>query len=361
MTIRTLTSAEQLLGAREAWYELAAQRRSRAFTHPFWCIPWYLRLCKGRPFVITVTEGGALVALAPFFERPFPGLGLVRFLGHGLGAVSAPLVAIGREEVLCEIWSAALSGRRFLDLMEYDSTGSGVQALLSLDGRQHSVVKRDVCPVIRLGRSFESWLDGSDKELRRILRRAERALGASGAEYRVEVVTELDRLRSVLPEIVAVHDAAEAANPRQHLLADPWAAFTRDMFRAAADVGRLRLFVGRVDGRAVSFMVMLLGAGTMAMWLNRFDPAFAWISPGHLTLRAVVEHAIAEGLDEVDLLLGAPRYKRLWCKESYDTLTVHAASSSAAFRMGRMMLGADSLRRKARPPGQRLSVPSRRP
>ncbi len=348
MTLRVLTRPKELVEIDEAWRELASTTPTRPFTHPFWCLPWYRNLGKGRPFVVVLEEGGKLVALAPFFERRLAGIGLVRFLGHGLGAVSAPVIAPGYQDAAAGLWEAALSGRRFAELLEYDSTGPGLAALQALDGRRRAVSSRDVCPVIQLEGSLESWWEASNKELRRVLRRAERAVDASGGAHEVELVRQPDRLEAVLADLVAVHDAAEAANPRQHLLRGRWAPFTRELLRAAADAGHLRLFICRVDGRAVSFTVMLTGAGTMGMWLNRFDPEFARFSPGHLTLRAAVEQGFAEGLHEVDLLIGTPRYKWLWTRASYETMTVHAASSPTVFRTGRALLAAADLRRRRR-------------
>ena len=334
MTVRVLTSLDEAEKVAGAWANLADTTTARAFTHPSWCLPWWRELGRGQLLVVTVERGGDLVALAPLHVRRYPGLQVARFLGHGLGAVSEVLVAPGHEDAEEELWAGVRDGgRRQLDLVEYRDGGGGLSGV-DAGGPIATVEPRDVCSVVPLAGTPEAWWSTAHKELRRIFRRAERQLAEAGVEHRTEIVTEPERVREVLPELIAVHDAAEAANPRQHLLAPPWVAFTTSLLHHAATAGRLRLLVGRADGQASSFMLLLAGGGAHAMWLNRFDPAFARFSPGHLTLRAALEDGFETGAHELDLLIGPNRYKNLWATETYRTFTVRAASSSARRRAG---------------------------
>ena len=340
-----ITDADELHALTAEWTALADRAGARAFGYPFWCLPWLRRLGRGRPLVLTARVGDELVGLAPFHRRGLAGAGIVRFLGHGLGAVSRLLLAPGHEGAADALWRTALAASRFAELLEYDGNAPALDGL-GASGRRCEVRPRDVCPVIRTTGALEDWWAASDSELRRVLRRAERALDADGVSFETELVVDPDRVGAVLPELIAIHDAAEARNPRQHFLAGRWAPFTRDLLTTAAADGRLRLFVGRTAGRPVSFALLLLGGGSMAMWLNRFDPAFDRFSPGHLTLRAVVEAAFAEGVPEVDLLLGDARYKRLWAQGEYRTLTVHAATSVLVLKTGRAVLATAAVRRR---------------
>lgn len=336
IVVEVLRREEQLEAIEPEWAALAERVGSRAFTRPFWAIPWWHHLGRGRLLVATARESGRLVALAPLYVRRLAGLEEVRFLGHGLGAVSELVVEVGHEAAARQLWRTVLHGR-YAQLLEYDERGAGLIELRSVSGANVRVSPRDLCPVVRVKESFDSYWSGRDRELARILRRADRSL--AGREYRMELITEPHRLREALPQVVAVHDAADRRHEREHLLAGGWVAFTKALLARAAEVDALRLFIGRVDGRAISFAVTFRETAGLAMWLNRFDPEFKDLAPGHRLLGAMVRHVFDEGLDRLDLLIGDSRYKRLWADEHYETLTVDAASSRARLAIGQRALG----------------------
>ncbi|MDQ6797017.1 MAG: GNAT family N-acetyltransferase [Actinomycetota bacterium] len=233
-----------------------------------------------------------------------------------------------------------LSGApRLLDLLEYRERAGGIEALRRASPWT-GVHPSDACPVTTLGSTLEQFLSQRPKGLRRTLRRSDERLATEGHHHDVEVVTGPERLKEVLPDVAAVYDAAERDRPRQHLLARPWGSFTREVLSESARLGRLRLFLGRIDGRPISFDVGFVSADRLELWLGRFDPRYRPISPGHLAMREAVHYAISTSLGEIDMGLGDDRYKRLWCNDDYRTLDVTAASSRRVLLTGRGVLSA---------------------
>jgi CelD/BcsL family acetyltransferase involved in cellulose biosynthesis len=154
----------------------------------------------------------------------------------------------------------------------------------------------------------------------------------------MEVATTPEAVQRLLPEVVHITDVAEAANPRQHMLSGPLGAFARRLLAHAARTAELRLFVGRVGDEPAAYALMLRdirGGEGIAMWLNRYDPRFSEVAPGHLLMQRIVEYACVRHLDHIDLLIGDARYKRLWADESYRTLDVTAAPSSVELSLAR--------------------------
>jgi CelD/BcsL family acetyltransferase involved in cellulose biosynthesis len=353
LRVELFTSLPDLARLEADWEELAATTAACTPAGPLWCLPWLAHLGSGRPLVVAAFAGDSLVALAPLHERRLAGLRVVRFLGHGLGAVSEMLVAPGHEDAAAACWARVLhDGPRYLQLVEYRAGGGGLDALVR-SGARAVVRDRDACPVVRLaGHTAESLLASRPKGLQRTLRRARERLAEADRRHHVEVVREPDRLAAVLPEVGAVYDGAERHLPRQHLLAPPWSAFTTSLLSGAAERGRLRLFLGRIDGRPASFDVGLLTGRRLELWVGRYHPAYAGLSPGHLSMASIVEHAVEEGLAEIDMGLGDNPYKRRWADDRYRTLEATAASSPAASRLGEGILTA---RRHVR------GVASRRP
>lgn len=288
MRISVLTSPDELADVADQWQELSDVAGGRAATQPFWCLPWWRHLGRGVPLVVTVHAGGRLVALGPLHERRMAGLRVVRFLGHDLGAVSEVLVAPGFEASASQVWGWLLGGRaRHLQLAE---CRAGSAALARLRGVSPAAViaPSNACRTLSVPGSVEAYLAERPKGLRRSLRRADERLDGEGRSHSVEVVAEPGRAGEVLSELVDVCDGAESHRPRKNLLAGAWAPFTTDLLQSAASAGRLRLFVGRIDGAPVSFDLGLLSGDRLELWLGRYSPAWARFSPGHLSMRAVV-------------------------------------------------------------------------
>ncbi len=345
------------------WAELTDRAGSAPCAHPAWCLPWWEHLGRGRLHVVTVRDGGPsgpLLGVGPFHLRPRGPVTAVRFLGHGLGAVSAPVVDPERAEAAAALWKTVTGSRsRHLDLVTYDGRDRSLPALQRVAGPGLRVHWDETCHTIDVSGGYGAEM-ARRRGLRKVLRRARRALEARGASHEVESVTDARRAGDVLDEITAVHDAAEARQPRQHLLRGRLGTFTRALVVEAARAGILLLTVGRIDGRAVGFYICLRGPYGPAAWLTRFDPAWSDVSPGHLLLEHLVATATAGGARAVDLMIGDFRYKRLWATGSYDSFTVDGSGTTAAAALRRAdvavvnSLGA-SLRRardawRARPP-----------
>jgi CelD/BcsL family acetyltransferase involved in cellulose biosynthesis len=338
--VRVVTDEPSLRALAPAWDELADAAGANAVARPFWCLPWWRGLGHGRPAVVTVEDGGRLVALAPLHERRIAGARIVRFLGHGLGPVTELLVRPGAKAAAREAWRAVLgTPRTRLELLEYREPAAGLEELRAVAATPVRVTPSDRCPYLA---PAPDYLTGRRKKLRQTVRRAHERLAEEASEHSLDVAAEPDDVERVLPEVQGLLDRAEQAQPRLHVLAGPYAPFTREVLRAGAAAGRVRVFVGRVGGRAASFDIGFVTGGTLELWVGRIDPELRRFSPGHLAFERIVAHAHDEGLARLDLGLGGDQYKRMWCDESYGTLNVAAASSRAALLAGDLVLGGRS-------------------
>ena len=340
--ITVARSVAELERLAPAWDALADAVDAPLFSRPFWCIPWARHLAAGRPEVVTCHEGSELSGLAPVSVRHLGGVELVRFLGHGLGTVTGLVHDPQDGATHRALWAAMLGRRRrFVQMLELrcPPVGSG-----GPPAHPHRVDRHDVCLTVDCTTSYESYLSARPKKLRENLRRGERS---SGGDAHVELVTTPERWHEVRREVIAVFDAAERARPRHHLFRSHLAPFTDELIESSAAAGGLRLFIGRVGDRPVSFGIAFAGGTTLGFWATRFDPEFTSGSVGVRLLHAVIEHGFIEGLRCVDLLLGDQPHKRRWATDSYDTLTVTAAATTPGLRLGNAVLdSAARLRRR---------------
>lgn len=311
---------DECAGWADDWQQLADESGSASTCHPWWALTWLRHHAACKPFVVAASENDHLLALAPLHERRAGPVRVSRFIGHGLGAVGEILTAADDPRGAAAIaeWLAR-DGRRITQLTNLKVGAGGHQELRTAYGPTCEISGGDRCPTIVVPDDLDTMLAVRSKRLRKNLRRGRRRLAEQHSAYEMETVTDLDRLHEVLPEVMVIYDASEAEKPRHHLLRGPEETFTQDLLETAATAGRLRLYLARVDGRPVSFDVGFTGRGRLELWLGRFDPSDAALSPGHLSLEHILRTDEARSLGTVDLGLGDDDYKLLWTDDGVET------------------------------------------
>ena len=354
--VSLIRDLDEALGLAEEWEALADAIDAGPLSRPTYMLGWWRHLGPGRLLVAAVREDGRLVALAPLHERRVGPVTVARWLGHGLGTVAEALVLPGHEDAARLMWSTLSTPTRVLELVECRAGSACLDQLTDLQtpGRRTQVAQRDRCPVVDLEDD-----DGlavvrrpAAKNLRNTLKRADRELARSGSTFHLEVATDQAAFESMLPAIRAVFDAAEAANPRQHLLRSPYEDFFVEYVRQEVARGGAVVLGGYVGSRLVAFWVALRSPTTLSLLLGRFAPDVAEVRPGHLLFRETYRWAKGQGLRHVDLLLGESQTKRQWSTWSYETLEVTSGTPVAVMMVRAAVHGADTLRRvtsRARP------------
>jgi CelD/BcsL family acetyltransferase involved in cellulose biosynthesis len=337
-------SVEDLERLAPAWSALCDETDAPVLTRPFWCIPWARHLDGWRAHVVAVYRDDQLVAIGPFQLRSYGGIEVLRLLGHGLGTVSAVVVAA--PEAADAVWAEALgSRRRFAQLADYRT--DDLAGVIGLGPRPAEVVPHETCVAIDCTMPFAEYMQDRTKKLRENLRRAERSVASRGG-FEVEVVRTPEEWHKVRQEVSDVYDAAETAKPRQHLLRGALGRFTDDLIQGAAAAGVLRLYMVRVAGVAASFGVVFAAGTDHSYWLTRFHPDNAGESIGVLLQREVIAGGFAEGARRIDLMIGDQTHKRRWTTTSYGTGNVFAASTRPMLAFGKLALEGRALTRRGR-------------
>lgn len=331
LTIRVVDDAAAAEQLREAWDELADACGAGPFARPAYGLAWWQHLGRGRLLVATAHEGGRLVALAPLHERRVGPCTVARWLGHGLGTIAELLVRPGHERAAGLLLQHLAAPTRVLDLVECREQLPGLAALQQLPGRTTTAAPRDRCPVADIdpGDPLAHLALREHKSMRTSLAARQRRIERAGLRLRMEVTETAEHLDALLPDLLAVFDAAEADRPRQHLLRPPWDGFVLDYLRETLDQGRSVVMLGYLDDRPFTLNAALLGPGTFSFWIGRYDPAAREFGPGNLMLRESFLWAGQRGIGHLDLLLGEGDYKRHWSTGSYATTEVHSATAWA--------------------------------
>jgi len=181
-----------------------------------------------------------------------------------------------------------------------------VAALLS-ETMPVRIVQEEVCPVVRLGGSFETYLRGLPKKERHEIKRKARNFARDAPSGTLRILTERDDALAALPDFFRLHRLS--APDKERFLTPAVEDFFRAMTAAMADAGWLRLYLLDVDDAPVAAMYTFAADGRLLVYNSGFDPAFARVSIGMVLTGMVIEDAANSGLTLCDFLRGNEAYK----------------------------------------------------
>lgn len=338
MTVRVLRSLSQVRDVAEPWAALADAAGARHSMQPYWCLPWWSHVGDGELFVAVVESGGRIGALAPLYRRRRLGVDTLRFLGSAILGVGEVLVSPGQETAGDELWDFLLARpRTVLDLRQHRLGGPGFEALRRAEGHAWRAQLGPASPYVAITGSWDQYWAGRRGKFRRELERTERLAERENMPVRVEVALDMGDIDKRLPDATRVFDVATRAVPRLNLFAGDYRSFTLDMFRSAAEMSRLALFVLYLGDTPAATAFTLRSGETTGGGGLRFDHGLGRFSPGQLLLRHLFELTFLGECTEFDFGPRDAFYKRQWNTGVYDTVEISAYSSTTvhALQLGK--------------------------
>jgi CelD/BcsL family acetyltransferase involved in cellulose biosynthesis len=195
------------------------------------------------------------------------------------------------------------------NILETSHTLGGLADQCRAEGWQVDMPKEDVCPLIVLPDTFETYLEQLDgkerRELQRKLRRAQE-------ESRVVFSTDRATLAHDTDDFVALMKASMVT--KSDFMTPKMEAFFQKLTSTMADAGWLQLAFLEVGDeeprtRAAAYLNFVYNGATL-IYNSGLDPAkFAHISPGQVLIAKLIEHAIASKQKAFDFLQGNESYK----------------------------------------------------
>ncbi len=315
-------------GLERDWDALLDRSDASVFQSFEWLRTWWrhfgARRRGARLHVLTVRDGGLLVALAPLFVETTRLLGIapfrrLLFLGHRDSDYLDVLAARGREAEAADAIAARLAERRScFDVAVLEETpdrsrvGPLLAAALARRGFRVSRAPDSPCPRTALARTWEETIARFGQSDRREVRRRLRNIQK---EHRVELelVPPGDGVRPAMREFVEMHQQRWAREGLWGAFADPaQAEFQCEVAERLARRGWLFLAFLRVDGRrtAVNYGFSFRDAvGIYLPGAREVPPALARHSPGRVLHALGMQWAIERGKPVYDFMRGSEGYK----------------------------------------------------
>lgn len=164
--------------------------------------------------------------------------------------------------------------------------------------RQAKTDNADLSPYLPLPGSWEEYLEGLTgkhrHELRRKLRKAERVILKDAAPEQTGLLFDL---------------MAVSSDEKREFLSDRMRDFFAGFIRAFAKRGWLRYRIAFSGDDAIGAILSFYQDGCVYLYNTGFDPSYAALSPGIVTIALDIRSSIQAGDRCYDFLRGAERFK----------------------------------------------------
>lgn len=328
LTIRAVTSLEEFKGLAQEWEQLLRTVPGHSlFLTWEWLYYWAKHYLGNHQLRILLLFDGheQLVGIAPFYLRTMRVQGLVsvrelRFLGSEAVCSSYLDVIVNERHKHAALQS--LYGYLFdhartewdvLTLSEVPSESSTLDdwnALFEEAGKVWEMVNTTCCPMIRLPGDVETYRAALGRSRRYTLQRKTKCLQGVGRMAYSRATSPAD-IDAAFDSLVTLHQQRWSVGLSGGVFANERSKrFHREIVQVLSERGRVRIDLLELDGRPIAAIYGFMYGATYYFYLPGFDPtAVPKASPGLLLLSHRIEEAIHDGMQAVDLLQGAQRYK----------------------------------------------------
>lgn len=303
-----LRQVERLL---PEWKELCSRSLSATpFQLPEWLMAWINTHYPRNLMFIETRHNLRLVGLAPLLIYPRGQDLVLAFAGGGVSDYLDLLCEPGKEwQVVNSTLQCVLENPAW-NLLEMTDVPRA-SPLLHFPSLQGCICEHDSCPVLDLPNTAADLVHAFSRRQRANLRNAHsRLLRAGGGE--VESASH-QTAAEFLEELFALHTGRWDQSGQPGVLDDPQ---VRRFHHACApeliEQGLLKIHRLRVKNSTTAVLYSLWDRQTVFCYMQGFDPAWSFISPGTLLMFSVMKEAIGAGMRRFDFLRGQEAYKQHW-------------------------------------------------
>jgi CelD/BcsL family acetyltransferase involved in cellulose biosynthesis len=296
---------------------LSPERTTDFFMTLIWQRIWWKHLGRGSLSVVAVrNDVGVLLGLGPWFIEEQGGQRSVRTIGcKDVTDYLGVMTQDGQEKVvfqtlldfMCSAEAPQWDVFNLCNIPQDHPTLTLLPSIVEAAGLTPAVEDEDVCPVIYLPDTYETYLESLDKKQRHELRRKRRRAEEYGVEfYTVGPEHNLDQEIDAFFELMAMSTPDKAAFLQEagHM------AFFHEMGHAMLDAGFLHLIFLMIEGQRAAAMWQFKYHDRMMLYNSGLNPAaYSALSSGIVLLTFSIQDAIERGCKVYDFLQGNEEYK----------------------------------------------------
>jgi len=330
--LRIITDNESLQGLSESWKSLTSEPLLSFAWHKNW---WDNFSGKSELRIYTLEKNGEVVGIAPLFTDVWIGQKRLRLLGSGKACTDYGQF-ICKPEFRAEFAAAVaneISDSGDIKMLEFEGvSGSGdVQEIFQeLDRTHWRYDKRiDNTWILELPETWDQFIAGSKKSLRRKIKKASQRIEKGQAEIS-STRDELD-FETAFDVLVRLHQQRFVSKGEPGVFADPrFTKFIFDSAKALCETDRAEIIVGKMEGKEIASQFYLLGDRGPQLYQAGICPGSMKFEPGHLMFTYATRKAVENGSPQFDFLRGDESYKPYWGAVQQPLLKVRYVSKQLA-------------------------------
>lgn len=326
-TIELVSTERELAALAESWNALLSKSSA---PNPFltweWISGWNRHFGKGKELqIFVVREEGRPIGIAPFYQTtrrlfgvPFRRLSLLGDEAVGSDHLDLISEAGFEEKVARTLARHLVENARTWDLIELRGLSERSPHLPFLmeafEEKVWTAWKEpgEICPYLALGATWENYLKGLSASMRYTVRRKIRNLEKGGVIEFVAVDTA-EAGQAALETLIDLHRKRwSGEGGSEDFVTEVKSRFHREVARSFFEKGIARLFLLKIDQKAVASLYGFLIGKRFFFYQAGFDPALRDKSVGMALMAKSLEAAMAQGWEEFDFLRGTEEYKFHW-------------------------------------------------
>jgi CelD/BcsL family acetyltransferase involved in cellulose biosynthesis len=288
---------------------------NRAFSSSRWFLAWCRYHAQLAPFVMMARRGPELAAVLPLALQEEDGTLDFPSPMSDYNDLVAGADDLAAQSGLLDFAISHASPYRlaFSNVRPDSNCVQAVGRMAGKDGLDASYQPGKSCFYIQLANTFPGYLATRSRIFRKGLGRTQRNAQRSGLQ-----VCQLTPHRTSPAEMAELFLSLNLSRfeSKSRFAHEPVQQFVREALPSLFVEGKMTAFV-LVDGsRVLALDLCMRGRNSLCSWNGGRLPEAAQWSPGRLLFAAGIEHAMASGFEEYDLLRGSHAYKASWATHS---------------------------------------------
>ncbi|MBP1695263.1 MAG: Protein involved in cellulose biosynthesis (CelD)-like protein [Deltaproteobacteria bacterium] len=348
--IEEIADVARLKSLANKWNNLLSQSESdNIFLTWEWVFNWWQVYGNRKELRVLVVRDHHedIVAIAPFYvhaKRFFNSLSVkeVRFLGTGEDVSPDYLDFIIKKgfeheaiHTLVE-YLAVNDGWDVVNLTDMLSTSITAEVIRKVaadKGLKVEKSERAICPYIRLLPNWDEYMRSLSSNMRFNLKRRMRIL-EKDFRARYFIWQDMEGLEYAMERLSSLHHKRWEEKGAEHSFSsEQYNAFHQMVAREFALKGWLQLSCLELNDEIVAVLYDYRYGNKIYYYQGGFDPSLYKYSPG-LVLRAyVIQKAIKDGIEEIDLLKGGYEHKYKWTQFDRQTINVTIGKNTLKSRI----------------------------
>ncbi len=323
MKLSLITSKKEWETLRPEWDPLVAKSfRVYPFLEFWYLFNWWQTLGGGewpeensRLQIVTARENGDLIGIAPLFTSYKAGSEpAIRFIGQIEVTDHLDFICLPDklESFLSQLLDFINENPEFntkrlelANILKDSPTNSMMESLCREKQGSFELTVLQPSPGIPLPSSWDGYLQSLSKKQRHEVRRKERN---AERDHQVELVFSQDST-DIDGEMGRFIELMRNEEQKAKFLTPLTEQFLLELGRAAQEAGCLNLANLMLDGKQAAVYLNFIFDNKLWVYNTGWNPEFSQASPGWVLLVKLIQWAIANGLNEVDMMRGDEEYK----------------------------------------------------